>query len=149
MTRWFFLLTKYDDNFNMKMGFQCAINGGKMKAKRLCLSLLIVFSSLFAVTSAKAEYVDVDDGINSVYTNDDYYGNRHDHRRQECRKERRVVYEYDHDGYYRPVTKKVKICYTRSYNRRHMRRRYPIYNENDRFNRRNDGNGNIQIRLGF
>jgi hypothetical protein len=120
-----------------------------MKARGLLLSLVVVFSSLIATSAARAEYVDIDEGINRVYSNDEYYGNRHDHRRQECRKERRVVYEYDHDGYYRPVTRKVTFCYTRSYHRRHVRRRYPIYNDNDRFDRRYDGNGNIQIRFGF
>jgi hypothetical protein len=141
----------------------------KMKANGLILGLFIAGSSLFALQPAKAEYVD--DGYRNVYTNvgsnwhdnDDRYDRRNG--REECRKERRVVYEYDHDGYRREVVKKVRYCYyVQKTHYRHSRYNHiqsiPFglidrgYDRNDYHSNRhwdgyNNRKGGINIRLGF
>jgi hypothetical protein len=125
-----------------------------MKAKRLVLGFLAVCSSLslFVVKPAQAGYVNIDDEIrHTIYSNTHVVGDdRYDHRNRHCRKERRILYEYDRDGYYRPVTRRVEYChYTRRNNFRHAAFPLRIYRSHRNLDRYHNHNGNLQIRIGF
>jgi hypothetical protein len=132
-----------------------------METKKLVLGLVVAGSLLLSGKPAKAEFVDVDQGINSVYSNQDYNDSDNWNRRR-CYTEKRFV-RYDHNGYpiyrfvencnrYRPIRSIINNRWWFKDNYRHNNNW--DWNRNRDHNDRHDNNdrddrGGIRIRLGF
>jgi hypothetical protein len=128
-----------------------------MKPKNLLVGLIIAAGTLVVVKPAHAEYVDVNQNINSIYHGDPQYhwrenrcnDRRFEHNDRSCsyyqsRFRRIVDHDWD-DRYYENRHRSLRNL------ERYERNRYYNY---DRHNRRyryhdRDDRGGFQIRIGF